>query len=269
MGLDSNQDNHSSYDAAFFGPLYAVENKHFWFRSRNLIISRLVQQLAREFQAGAQVLEIGCGTGNTLAVLNREWTKGPVTGVDLFYDGLKFARQRVDCRFVQGDINELPFPAGTFDLICLFDVLEHLPADTEILRSLHDLLTPNGLLMLTVPAHMSLWSYFDEASKHCRRYEVGELETKLTQTGFHIDYLTHYMASIYPLVKVGRWLASAGRRQKTTRTDEQARDLAFRELKIVPVVNELLTALLSQETRFMMRRRKLPIGTSLLAIARK
>ena len=70
---------------------------------------------------------------------------------------------------MQGDVRNSPF-GKPFALIGMFDVLEHIPEELETLVALREALAPGGRLMLTVPAHQYLWSYFDEAAQHCRRY---------------------------------------------------------------------------------------------------
>ncbi len=259
--------SHASFDPAYFRRLGAIEDRHFWHRSRNRVISTLVAKIAVGFASGYRVLEVGCGTGNVLRVLERTCQHGTVVGMDLFADGLQYARRRTSCLLVQGDIHTPPF--GTqFDLIGLFDVLEHLPDDMQILRDLHAMLAPGGVLLLTVPAHRSLWSYFDEASHHCRRYELAELQSKLVGTGYRVEYLTQYMATIFPLVWLGRRLAALIDRRPSGDAD-RTHDLAHRELRITPVVNDLLAVLLAQEARVIGRLGSLPIGTSLVAVARK
>jgi SAM-dependent methyltransferase len=183
--------------------------------------------------------------------------------MDLFAEALRHARQRSSSLLVQANVSALPFRPG-FQLIGLFDVLEHLPEDRRVLSDLRALLAPGGKLLLTVPAHRSLWSYFDEAAHHCRRYEAAELHRKLDGAGYHVEYLTHYMTSIYPLVWGWRRLTALDRGR--TKTGERDPDLARRELRIVPALNQCLQLLLGQETRFIARRWTLPIGTSLLAV---
>ncbi len=256
-----------SYNPAYFSPLFAIEDRHFWFRARNEAIATLVHQIASGLAPGYRVLEVGCGTGNVLRVLEKTCVDGKVVGMDLFAEGLLYARRRTACPLVQGDMHLPPF-GRQFDLIGLFDVLEHLPNDLQVLRDLYSLLQEGGALLLTVPAHPSLWSYFDEASHHVRRYRVSELESKLINSGYRVEYLTQYMASIFPLVWLGRRIASLTDRRSARDADRTDR-LALAELRIVPVFNDILTFMLAQEVRFITRRRRLPIGTSLLALARK
>jgi SAM-dependent methyltransferase len=256
---------HASYDPVFFESLFAVEDQHFWFRARNRVIATVMQQLVAPLPPGYRVLEVGCGTGNTLRVLEHVCTQGIVVGMDLFGEGLAFAQQRVRCPLVQGDMQQPPFHTN-FDLIGMFDVLEHLPDDRQVLRDLHNLLVPGGRLVLTVPAYPMLWSYFDEASCHYRRYTAVDLTRKLTAAGYEIVYQTYYMASILPLVWAGRRLAALKKREQTAGSNH-THELAQNELRIVPIVNDALVWVLLQEARLVGRRHRLPVGTSLVVVA--
>jgi SAM-dependent methyltransferase len=259
--------SHYGYDPGWFVQLQAIEDRHFWLRTRNKVIAIVVSQITANMAPGYRVLEVGCGTGNVLRFLEQTCKNGVVMGMDLFAEGLQYARRRTTCQVVQADINAPPF-ATQFHLIGLFDVLEHLPDDMRVLRNMHTMLAQGGILLLTVPAHPSLWSYFDEASHHCRRYQVSNLESKLNNTGYRIEYLTQYMVSIFPLLWLGRRLKALIYRRPSGSAD-RTDALARAELRITPVANGLLAFLLAQEARLIARRRRLPIGTSLLAIARK
>jgi SAM-dependent methyltransferase len=258
---------HHSYDPAYFAPLFAVEDRHFWFRARNRVISVLVGEIVADLASDYRVLEVGCGTGNVLRVLESVCVDGVVIGMDLFSQGLQYASQRTSCPLVQGNMHSPPFGAK-FDLIGLFDVLEHLSDDERVLLDLHTMLAPGGILLLTVPAHSSLWSYFDEASHHRRRYEPDELESRLFHAGYQVEYLTQYMAGIFPLVWLGRRLARwIGLRTADNR--DRTNELARRELRVTPLANDLLDFLLGLEVPFIARHRRIPMGTALLAVARK
>jgi len=69
----------------------------------------------------------------------------------------------------------------------MFDVLEHLTDDRAVLSDVHYLLKPGGRLLPTLPALPSLWSYFDEAAQHCRRYTLKEPQVKLAETGYTLE----------------------------------------------------------------------------------
>jgi SAM-dependent methyltransferase len=255
----------TSYDPVYFAPLYAVEERHFWFRARNQVIGALAAQVAGGLAPGYRALEVGCGTGNVLRELECVCAPRALTGMDLFAEGLHFARRRVTCALLQGDVLHPPF-SERFGLIGLFDVLEHLPNDVEILRALRALLAPGGALLLTVPAHRSLWSYFDEASHHVRRYAPDELAGKLAESGYRVEYLSQYMAALFPMMWLGRRVA--GLLGRTRPAAERTYVLASNELRVVPVANEIAAWWLGLEARLIAGRRRLPMGTSLVAVAR-
>lgn len=256
-----------SYDPKFFEHLAKIESKHFWFRTRNQIIATLAEQITEILPNGFRVLEVGCGTGNVLRALEQGCPRGIVVGMDLFAEGLAFARTRTSCPLVQGNLEQPAFGVQ-FDVVGAFDVVEHLSNDLQVFRSIHSLLKPGGILLLTVPAHQSLWSYFDEVSHHCRRYEPVDLRSKLTQTGYEIEFLSEFMASIYPLMWFVRRIKSKWR-QDNSKSGASELELSMEELRIVPLVNGLLTFLLKQEARLIKSRRLLPFGTSIIVAARR
>ncbi len=182
----------TSYNPDFYESLIAVESQHFWFKARNRVISTLVRRATEDLEPGYRVLEIGCGTGNVLRVLESDCEHGLVVGVDYYMEGLRYAQQRTSASLLQADVHNLPIRQEV-DVIGLFDVLEHMPDDGEVLKNLYSKLRPGGVLLVTAPAHRNLWSYFDEASHHYRRYDYNELKLCLEQSGFRVDYLTEYM----------------------------------------------------------------------------
>ena len=125
-----------SYDPVYFSPLFEIEERHFWFRARNRIIGSLVEAETSQYPEGYRVLEIGCGTGNVLQLLENICRNGRVIGMDLFHEGLEFARRRVSCSLVQGDLHDSPF-ATQFQIVGMFDVLEHLSDDREVLQDVY------------------------------------------------------------------------------------------------------------------------------------
>lgn len=253
----------SPFDARFVPHLRAAEDRHFWFVARNEILAALLSELEPRLPAGYRVLEVGSGDGNTLRVLTRVCRRGVVVGMDLQREGLDLARPRVDCALVQGDIVRSPFiPAARFHVIAMFDVIEHIDEEGDVLAAVRTMLAPDGVLVLTVPAGPHLWSAFDEAAGHRRRYTAEGLGTRLIQMGFRVEYLSPFMAALYPLAWIRR------RVSRRPLTADGAFEFARRDLRIVPVLNPLLRWVLSREARRISARARLPFGTSLLAVAR-
>jgi SAM-dependent methyltransferase len=251
------------YDPAFFKSLDQIEDRHFWFRARKRVVAAVVRDLTARLANPYHVLELGCGNGGMLRLLKDCSPGGTVVGMDLFAEGLRFARNRCDCALVQGDAGRPPF-GEQFQVVGMFDVLEHIEQDVAALLDVRRMLAPGGAIVITVPAHMSLWSYFDVAAHHARRYSTDELATKLKTAGFDVQYVTQFMGAIYPLV----WL---GRRVKAVLggASSDAVKQTHQELRITPGLNALLDRALAGEEALIRGRRKITRGTSILAIARR
>lgn len=255
------------YDPAWFEVLSEVEERHFWFCARKRIITTAVQQTMSALGPRPRLLEVGCGNGNVLRALEALFPEAIVVGMDLFEECLEHARARCNCGLVAGDILNAPFADGSFDLIGMFDVLEHLADDLRALRALHSLLAPGGAVVLTVPASRALWSSFDQAAGHFRRYEAQDLAARIVASGFKVTYATSFMMTIYPLVWASRRCAKL--RGRLVKRDAPPFSTASAELKVRPILNGLLSFLLRWEQLWIARRGTLPAGTSLLVVARK
>jgi SAM-dependent methyltransferase len=99
-----------------------------------------------------KVLEIGCGTGNTLAYLKANGYCDWVGGVELFPDAAAEAISKVD-KLYEGNIEEmdLPIELGSIDMILCLDVLEHLINPEIVIKKLHTYLTPGGIIIASIP----------------------------------------------------------------------------------------------------------------------
>jgi SAM-dependent methyltransferase len=238
-----------------------MEQKHFWHVGRREIILDVLRKNVSNL-AQSRMLEIGCGNGSVLAFLKRNGIE--VEGGDIFMEGLAFCRQRVDSApLYQLDVLALPFH-GEFDIIGLFDVLEHIADDDRALVEIRQALKRNGMLLMTVPAYRFLWSYFDVCANHKRRYGKSELVAKLGQAGFTVRKVSYYMFFLFPLLAVIRLIGNVRHRRDGRKVSVDA----SLETKTVPVVNEVFLGLLRLE-RFLLRYFNLPFGTSLLVLAEK
>ncbi|GAP20118.1 hypothetical protein ADM99_09910 [Leptolinea tardivitalis] len=255
--------SHESYDPHYFEPLFAAEDRHFWFSARNDVICSLINKKLST-PNGFQFLEVGCGTGNVLKAIEHRFPSIALTGMDLFHEGLDYARLRVSCGLVQGDLAYPPFKS-LFDMVGMFDVLEHIEDDRTVLMQIYNLIKPGGYLFVTVPADMNLWSYFDIASHHVRRYSLVELREKITGAGFADEFSSAYIAATYPLVWLERRIKDILSTNQADSIQRQAED----DIKIYPVINELLRGILTIEAGWLSKGRELPFGSSLVMMARK
>ena len=243
-----------AFDPSAYKDLLEREGRHFWFLARKRIVREILQQIAPRLGDGFRAIEAGCCNGDLLGVLGEMSGHPFAVGIDLFHEGLLYARGRVSCPLIRGDVRDVSF-RKPFDLVLLCDVLEHVDDDAAALENIHGFLKPAGTLLMTVPAHPSLWSAFDEAAGHRRRYTRGELEGILLRAGFSVDYLTHFMSPVLPLVWLKRRVAEPC--MPANRTD----------LAVIPFVNGFLERLLALEIPLILSRRRIPFGSSILAIA--
>jgi SAM-dependent methyltransferase len=140
--------------------------------------------LRKRAAAGCSVLEIGAGAGALSARLAR---RHEYTGVEP--DPVAFAtaagrlRHQEGARILCGDSSALESDA-LFDVVCSFEVLEHLEDDRAALLDWRQRLRPGGLLALSVPARPRRFGLHDRVVGHYRRYDARGLEELLSACGF-------------------------------------------------------------------------------------
>jgi SAM-dependent methyltransferase len=101
----------------------------------------------------------------------------------------------------------LPFPDRAFELVCAFDIVEHVDDEDAVLSELSRVATPNASLLLSVPLHPARWTTFDDFVGHRRRYEPRRLLAKLAEHGFSVEQSAVYgmQPKSSRLVDVGMW----------------------------------------------------------------
>jgi SAM-dependent methyltransferase len=191
-------------DQSLFEQFARVERAHWWFQARR----EIVLQLASHYlPAGAPVLDIGCGTGFFLDALReryRAWGIDPSpTAVELCRDrGLD--QVSLGSAYQLGSLGRDCF-AGAF----LLDVLEHLDDDTLALGAARDVLAPDGIVIVTVPAYQALWSRHDVVNQHRRRYTRPRLDRLLQRAGFQVVRSSYFNTRLFPLAAGSRLICRA------------------------------------------------------------
>ena len=129
----------------------------------------------------ARVLEIGCGLGSFGQLLA---TRYDYTGLEPDSEAYAAAAGRVGNlgRLLNVPVEELP--PGTFDVVCAFEVLEHIEDDLAALRAWQAQLRPGGSLVLSVPAGRDRFGPTDLKAGHFRRYDVEDLRRVLVEAGY-------------------------------------------------------------------------------------
>ncbi|MFQ5681780.1 MAG: class I SAM-dependent methyltransferase [Candidatus Binatia bacterium] len=179
--------------------LYEKEQYYWWNVSKREMVLSLVRESAlKQDQALLGVgVDIGCGAGYTAKVFESSWR---MVGIDLSKESLRFCRLRGLKRLCRIDMTRfsLPFKADSFDLVLALDVIEHMDEDTRALAECRRILKAGGVLIVTVPAFMALWSPWDEALGHRRRYNISGLAGMVQQAGLTIQRLTYIFFFVLP-----------------------------------------------------------------------
>lgn len=231
-----------------------IQSSHWWFRARKRIVLSFLGNF--RVQASLQnILDIGCGCGY---ILNDLKQFGTVSGMDNTDTAVAYSKIVFSGDVRKGELpGNVPYADSHFTVITALDVLEHIDADVEALKTIYALLQPNGIAIFTVPACQFLWSSFDDINEHKRRYSSRELETKLSAVGFRIEKLTYYNTFLFPLIALQRLLDTLMKKN-------------HQELIKVPspVINSILEFIFGMEYHFI-KYFRFPIGVSIIAICRK
>jgi 2-polyprenyl-3-methyl-5-hydroxy-6-metoxy-1,4-benzoquinol methylase len=222
---------------------------HWWWRAREDLILETLRRW-KGAEEGGSILDVGCGDGLFFEKLEQF---GRVEGIEMDPTGIRRDGPWAS-RICVGPFDETFAPGKRYALVVLLDVLEHLPEPLAALRRAVDLLEPEGIVLLTVPALPILWTSHDELNHHYIRYTRSSLAELAARAGVRLLSSRYFFAWTVP-VKL------AIRAAESLRTAKPAPP------SIPPAwLNRALYRISRLEEMFL-RHLPLPLGSSLLAIA--
>jgi 2-polyprenyl-3-methyl-5-hydroxy-6-metoxy-1,4-benzoquinol methylase len=237
-----------------YGEIFAAEQEHWWFVARHRIVLHLLEHyLPPNTGTRCKVADLGCGCGMMLLRLSEKYE--PV-GVDGSQRAIELALRRGVTAKLGVLPQDMPLPRETYDAVLMLDVLEHLKDDRTSVAVATSLLKPGGILICTAPAHMWLWTKFDEDHHHFRRYSRRQFRSLFDQPCIRLELLSHLNAILFAPAAIWRVLA----------TKVFERDRA-RYLKLPPF-NSVLSSIFAFE-RLLLGKVPMPLGLSFIAVARK
>lgn len=231
--------------------MYDAEDRQWWYAGMRAISNALLRPHVR---GGERLLDAGCGTGRNLGEF-ASWSRA--AGVDLSEDAVRFCRRR-GVTVARGRLQALPFADASFDVVTSFDVLYHrwIEDDTAAVAELARTLRPGGLLLVRVPALKMLWGAHDAAVHSRHRYTASEVRRLLEGRGFEVLRLTYANTLLFPVLAL--------RRLVDRLTGRHGSDVGF-----LPAPLERAFLALLRAEAWLVRRFALPIGASVMALARK
>jgi 2-polyprenyl-3-methyl-5-hydroxy-6-metoxy-1,4-benzoquinol methylase len=235
----------------------------FWVSSRNRLFSWLVHR-ERDRLGQAALLDVGCGTGDFAQHLSKDGSLS-VTGSEIYLKGLQFAQKRQPhIEFIQYDVTE-GILDRSYSIITAFDVLEHIEEDVAGMRNVHEMLTEDGVFILSVPQHKFLWSKLDEIVFHKRRYSRSDMLAKLRKTGFTPVRVTSHVFTLFPLMYLSRLLDKSKSDPAATQDASALSD----RVTFSPVVNWIFNKIMFIDEALIRCGISLPFGGTLVVVARK
>jgi 2-polyprenyl-3-methyl-5-hydroxy-6-metoxy-1,4-benzoquinol methylase len=163
--------------------------------------ARLIQAA---YPSGGRILDVGCATGEYLRMMVRV---GPweAHGTEVSPGAAAHAREVHGLDVCTGELADARFPDSHFDVVTIWDVLEHVHDPTNTLAEIHRILRPSGLAVVRVPDGSSwdarlfgrYWVGLD-APRHTYVFSAETLSAFLQTTGFEIRSLRHVMLGYLP-----------------------------------------------------------------------
>lgn len=231
------------------------EQNYWWHLGRLRIIESYIERIKGKKKL-FKIMNIGCGTGGTIDMLEKY---GTTENVDISDDAIDYMKQRGYKRLHKVDDLEVPFKDKTFDLVGAYDVLEHIEDQVDALKEWKRVLKDDGAIMITVPAYQWLWSDHDVSLHHKRRYTTKRLQQAAEEAGLKMEKKSYAIVFSLPLVVGFRFLNKALGRKTDSETSY---------VDVPDWVNKTFTKLLYAEAK-VHKAMPFPAGTTVIGVLRK
>ncbi|WP_029937199.1 class I SAM-dependent methyltransferase [Sphingomonas sp. UNC305MFCol5.2] len=238
-------------DRIVYERMAAHDTTHWWYRARRDILADYLTRWGG-LPKDARILEIGCGTGHNLPMLAQF---GEIDAIEIDETARAKASERLGKPVGTSPLPELVgVEPGSYDLVAVLDVIEHVEDDVAALKAITAALKPGGRILITVPAHQWMWSAHDVVNHHKRRYSKAGFEALLAKSGLQGRKLGYFNSLLFPVAVAARF---AGKLMGKDDSDDSPPPKPL---------NTLFEGIFRLE-RHMVGRVPLPPGLSLIALA--
>ena len=229
-----------------------VEKFHWWWAGRQELVKDLLLP-----EGPQKILDIGCGTGETLTFMKKIFSKSKLQGIDYLPEAVKYTRGRGHSA-LRADALHLPFAAAAFDAVLLLDVIEHIKNDSGVIKEAKRVLKPGGVIILTAPALSFIWSAHDVGQGHERRYTRHLLLRLAAKNKMAVPFISYFNFLLSPVIIMIRL---ASRLPFLSRLGQYDSKLNY-HLAYNKTVNSLLRFVFISEIK-MLKLIRYPIGISI------
>jgi SAM-dependent methyltransferase len=166
-----------------------IEKKHWWWRGRRELVRRFILERDRKI---TKILDIGCGTGETMSFVKNLLPNSEVWGIDPSPVGVAFTRGRGHKLVKIAKAENLPFKNNIFDVVLILDVLEHIKDEAGVLKEIKRVLKPGGKVLITGPALKFIWSKHDTEQGHVTRFTRHQLKGLARKAGLKAEKIGYF-----------------------------------------------------------------------------
>ncbi len=252
-----------SMDKKYYEEYYHLERNHWFFTARlNILESQIKKHISRNPGKVLNILNIGVATGATSQMLDKY---GTVTSLEYDKDCCQLLEEKTGIKALNASILELPFEENSFDLICCFDVIEHIEDDQTGVNEMLRVCRENGHVFVTVPAFMFLWSHHDEINHHFRRYTRKNLLKLFETLPLKVVFNSYFNFFLFFPIALFRLTISKLLAKK--QSDSTGSD--FEIMGKSGMINSIFYKIFNVENPILKSGLSLPVGVSLMAIVKK
>src|SRR6266849_4250259 len=222
--------------------MFELEERLWWYEGMREVTANILGPVLME-KKDRRALDLGCGTGYSLAWLRDRLKIGDVYGIDLSPHAAAFWRARGLRTVALASVDKLPFGECEFDLATCFDVIYQLSDEraSAAVLEIHRVLKPGALLFIREPAYQWMRGGHDVAVGTHRRYTLTDLRRLLRAHGFKLRRSTYANTLLF-------WAAAPHRLLSKLRGSTQS------DVKPVPRwLNRGLVTFLKLEARMLSR----------------
>ena len=244
-------------DRQFYQDYYKLEREHWWFKVRANIIEEQLMKL--NLPKDSRILNVGAATFRSSEMLSQF---GKVTSLEYDKECCEFVRNQLKKEVINGSALDLPFETSAFDLVCAFDVVEHIENDKLALKEMRRVCKENGVIFITVPAFNFLWSEHDEIAHHYRRYTKKTLMKVVNTPKEKIIRNTYFNSLLFFPIAFIRGLSNLFKKKNEKLESD------FDKVGKGSFLNVIFEKIFAFERR-LLRFLNFPIGVSLMVMYKK